>query len=43
MNSLRLTFSRVKQVEFSIGRVITWSLIFTNAYFLSFMISRLLG
>lgn len=49
MNSQNLTFLRIRKMgeeirlmEFSIARVITWALIFTNAYFLSWMISRLL-
>jgi len=31
-----------KKAEFSIKRVATWTLIFTNAYFLSMLIARLL-
>ncbi len=32
---------KVEKVEFSIERVIIWSLIFTNAYFLSFLLAKL--
>jgi hypothetical protein len=30
-----------KKMEFSLGRVVTWTLVFTNAYFLSTLVARL--
>ncbi len=47
MNAQTISFSKVekmeeaKKVEFSIQRVATWTLIFTNAYFLSFLVAKL--
>ena len=46
MSIQTLTLSRVekveevKKVEFSLKRVATWTLIFTNAYFLGVLFSR---
>ncbi len=47
MGTQTLSFPKVekaeeaKKVEFSIERVATWTLIFTNAYFLSILIAKL--
>jgi hypothetical protein len=30
-----------KKMEFSLARVVTWTLVFTNAYFLLMLVSRL--
>ena len=48
MNTQILSYSEVKKVEevkkmeFSVERVATWTLIFTNAYFLAILIRSLL-
>jgi hypothetical protein len=47
MNTQTLSFTKVdrmeetKKIEFSFVRVATWTLVFTNAYFLSMLITRL--
>jgi hypothetical protein len=47
MDAQYLSFSKeeklevAKKAEFSLQRVVTWTLIFTNAYFLSLLIVRL--
>ena len=47
MSTQALSFPKVekveeaKKMEFSVERVATWTLIFTNAYFLSMLIAKL--
>lgn len=47
MSTQTLSFSKVdkmeeaKKMQFSIERVATWTLVFTNAYFLSLLIAKL--
>ena len=48
MNTQILSYSEVKKVEevrkmeFSVERVATWTLVFTNAYFLAILIKSVL-